>query len=268
MAKKDKLLSIGEVSKYTGAGIKALRYYERINLLKPAFVDPDSGYRYYSSGQTYLVSLIMFCVELDIPLKELTEFIDEHDAIDFKRFLAHGKSVACEKIKALENGLRFINIMERTIKLQEEYPFEQIYTRDLPEKYFRVIPYEQSFVNVDQYEIAKLWGDGPYDEYDDYEWLEYGLLCEHSPSGTKRYVFIEVPKGKESPECKIIPGGKFYCRQSDVCQIEQATNIFSDYLPDKSSYTAIEVEVFSGKVDANKPINELRVLDFLFHTPK
>jgi DNA-binding transcriptional MerR regulator len=260
MSKNDKLLSIGEVSKYTGAGIKALRYYERINLLKPAFVDPYSGYRYYSFGQTYLVSLIMFCVELDIPLKELTKFIDEHGTIDFKAFLSHGKKVADEKTKVLKRGLRFINVMERAIALQEEHSFEQTYTRDLPEKYYHLIPFEKTFVDVDQFEITKLWSDVPYDEYEDYEWLEYGLLCQHSPSGTERYVFIERPKGKENPECKIIPGGKFYCRQSSISQIEQAVNIFSDYLADKSSYTAIEVEVFSGKVDANKPINELRVM--------
>jgi len=260
MSKKDKLLSIGEVSKYTGAGIKALRYYERINLLKPVFVDPNTGYRYYTFGQTSLVSLIMFCVELDIPLKELTEFIDECDTIDFKAFLAHGKSAADEKIKILKRGVRLINVMEHAIALQEEHPLKQIYIREFPEKYFQLIPYEKTFDDVDQYEMTKLWDDTSYDDYDDdYEWIEYGLLCEYSPSGAKRYVFLEIPQGKENPECKVIPGGKYYCRQSDVSQIEKAGDIFSDYLADKSSYTAIEVEVFSGKVDANKSINELRV---------
>jgi len=260
MTEKDKLLSIGEISKYTGAGIKALRYYERINLLKPVFVDPYSGYRYYSFAQTYLVYLIMFCVELDIPLKELTDFIGKNDIIDLKSFLAHGKNVANEKIKALKRGTRFINTMLHAITLQEEHPMKQIYTRELPDKFYYLLPYEQKFNNVEQYEIMKLWENMQFDEYDEYEWLEYGLLCEHSQSGTKRYVFIEMPKGKENPECKIIPGGMYHCRQSDVSQIEQATAIFSDYLTEKQSYTALEVEVFSGKVDANKPINELRVI--------
>ena len=35
MNEKEKLLSIGEISKMTGAGIKALRHYEKINILKP-----------------------------------------------------------------------------------------------------------------------------------------------------------------------------------------------------------------------------------------
>jgi len=262
MSGKDKLLSIGEISKYTGAGIKALRYYERINLLNPIFVDPDSGYRYYSFAQTYLVHLIMFCVELDIPLKELTNFIGENDIIELKAFLSHGKNAADEKMKALERGMRFINLLEHAIALQEEHPMEQTYTRELPEKYYHLQPYERTFDNVEQYEIMKLWENMSVDEYDDYEWLEYGLLCEHSQSGIKRYVFIEMPKGTENPECITIPGGMYHCRQSDGSQIENAAAIFSDYLSAKNSFIAIEVEVFSGKIDANKPINELRVRDF------
>jgi DNA-binding transcriptional MerR regulator len=260
MSRKSNLLSIGEISKYTGAGIKALRYYERINILKPAYIDPDSGYRYYSFGQTYLVSLIMFCIELDIPLKELTEYIDGQEIINFQEFLAHGRKVADKKMKALKKGLRFIDFMQRKIALQEQYPFEQIYTRELPEKYFCVIPYEQTFENADQYEVSKLFSDIPYDEYEDYEWLEYGFLCEHLPSGIQRYVFIEVPHNKINPECKIIPGGQFYCRQSDVGQIEQTADIFKNHLAKGESFIAIETEVFSGKVDANKLINEVRVI--------
>ena len=60
MSGKDKLLSIGEMAKLTGVGIKALRYYEKINILKPAFVDANTGYRYYKFSQTYMIELIRF----------------------------------------------------------------------------------------------------------------------------------------------------------------------------------------------------------------
>ena len=40
------LISIGDLSKLTGVNIKSLRYYEKIGVLLPAYVDPDSRYRY------------------------------------------------------------------------------------------------------------------------------------------------------------------------------------------------------------------------------
>jgi len=36
--------------------------------------------------------------------------------------------------------------------------------------------------------------------------------------------------------------------------------IFKDYLESGNSFIAIETEVFSGKLNINKPINELRVI--------
>ena len=42
----DELLTIGEVAKLDGITAKALRYYDAHNILKPAAVDPATGYRY------------------------------------------------------------------------------------------------------------------------------------------------------------------------------------------------------------------------------
>ena len=45
------MFRIGEFSKLSKTTIKALRYYDRVGLLKPAFVDPATAYRYYSQEQ-------------------------------------------------------------------------------------------------------------------------------------------------------------------------------------------------------------------------
>jgi DNA-binding transcriptional MerR regulator len=39
------LLSIGEFARLSRLSAKALRRYDQLGLLKPAWVDPDSGYR-------------------------------------------------------------------------------------------------------------------------------------------------------------------------------------------------------------------------------
>ena len=47
----DGYMTIGEVAKVKQISIKALRYYEKIGILKPAYCDPDTGYRYYKNEQ-------------------------------------------------------------------------------------------------------------------------------------------------------------------------------------------------------------------------
>lgn len=42
-----KFYLIGEIAKITGLSNKTLRHYDENNILKPDYVDPNSGYRYY-----------------------------------------------------------------------------------------------------------------------------------------------------------------------------------------------------------------------------
>lgn len=52
------MLSIGEFSKTASITTNTLRYYDEIGLLKPAFVDEWSGYRYYEVSQLEDIMLI------------------------------------------------------------------------------------------------------------------------------------------------------------------------------------------------------------------
>ena len=45
------IISITEMAKLRNISTETLRHYDRIDLLKPVHVDPDTGYRYYSITQ-------------------------------------------------------------------------------------------------------------------------------------------------------------------------------------------------------------------------
>src|SRR5699024_2824457 len=48
----ENLFSIGEVSKYQNISKQTLIFYDKIGLFRPAYVDPDNGYRYRSEEHT------------------------------------------------------------------------------------------------------------------------------------------------------------------------------------------------------------------------
>ena len=79
MTGKNRLFSIGKLSTLTGVHIQSLRYYEELGILKPAYVDPQSGYRYYNFQHMRIVEAIQYCVELDIPLRQFRDFLLEED---------------------------------------------------------------------------------------------------------------------------------------------------------------------------------------------
>lgn len=61
-------ISIGEAARRAGLSAKALRHYDRIGLLRPATVDPATGYRYYTAGQVEQARLISVLRSVDVPL--------------------------------------------------------------------------------------------------------------------------------------------------------------------------------------------------------
>lgn len=263
MSRKNNLLSIGDIAKFTGAGIRALHYYERIKILEPSYIDPDTAYRYYSFDQIYFIEVIMLCLELAIPLKELSRFILRDKTIDYAALLAYGRGIAESKIRSLNKGLEFIIEAEKNLEIMENYQKNpRVYTRKVPEKHFHAVPYEQSFDDANPQEIDKAFislFSAEYSEGKSAELLEYGFLCEHSQSGTKRHIFVELPKHKLSRGNAIIPGGIYHCVQSRESQIERVGEIFCEHLKGSNSFWAIEIGLIADKCDLSKPMRELRV---------
>lgn len=269
MARKNNFLSIGEVAKYTGASIDSLRYYERIKLLEPAHIDTDSSYRYYSFDQIYLIEVISLCIELDIPLKELTQYIAEDETVDYSGLLAYGKEIAEKKLNTLQKGLKFIGDIEKKIALTEKYPQDgKIYTREIPQKYFCVTPCKEIFKNAEPFEIIKTSLDLYYyeDNYDEWlysELLEYGFLCKHTSPKIEYYMFAELPKNiamTVKERIMIIPAGTYLCTQNEEGQIGQTIDIFKEQLNGENSFLAIETNIFTSRYKINAPTNELRII--------
>ena len=65
------LLTIGAFAKASRLSPKALRLYDELELLRPARVDPDTGYRYYAVAQLQQARLVAWLRRLGMPLAEI-----------------------------------------------------------------------------------------------------------------------------------------------------------------------------------------------------
>ncbi|MFE2586833.1 MerR family transcriptional regulator, partial [Streptomyces sp. NPDC059378] len=62
------LLTIGAFAKASRLSPKALRLYDELELLRPAQVDPVTGYRYYAQAQLEQARLVAWLRRLGMPL--------------------------------------------------------------------------------------------------------------------------------------------------------------------------------------------------------
>ena len=94
----DNFFSIGELSRYQNISKQTLIYYDRIGLFRPAYVDPDNGYRYYSAGQIDYLNTILIMKKMGFSLREIREHM-QHYTIDSCRAGSppcwSGRSASC-----------------------------------------------------------------------------------------------------------------------------------------------------------------------------
>jgi DNA-binding transcriptional MerR regulator len=69
------LLTIGEFARRSRLSMRALRLYDRIALLRPAEVVPETGHRRYAGRQLYAARLIALLRRLDMPLTQIAEIV-------------------------------------------------------------------------------------------------------------------------------------------------------------------------------------------------
>lgn len=71
------MFKIGDFSKFSGVSVRMLRHYDQLGLLKPARVDPNSGYRYYSADQLPRLNRILALKDLGFPLEQVLRLIEQ-----------------------------------------------------------------------------------------------------------------------------------------------------------------------------------------------
>ena len=57
---RNNLLPIGKMAELNHVSISTLRLYDKLNLLKPQFVDEETGYRYYDIHQNARMDMIAY----------------------------------------------------------------------------------------------------------------------------------------------------------------------------------------------------------------
>lgn len=106
----EELFSIGEFSKLCSISIQALRYYDKIGLLKPKFTDVENGYRFYGTEQIVVIKIIQKMVTLGLSLNEIGVFLQRNNMVEIKSILE-------EKIQEIEEKISELLYAEKSLKL-------------------------------------------------------------------------------------------------------------------------------------------------------
>lgn len=96
-------LSIGEMAKLRGVTVDTLRHYDKIGLLKPFHIDPETGYRYYSISQYEVLGTIKELRSIGFSLEEIKQFLTDRNVKKSVQSLQKSMANIQEEIKKLQD---------------------------------------------------------------------------------------------------------------------------------------------------------------------
>lgn len=103
------MYQIGLFSKMNQVTVKTLHHYDDIGLLKPAQVDEETGYRYYTTDQTYVLHQINALKQMNFSLEEIGQMISgapkEQFLLKKREALLQEIKEKTEKLAQVEYGL-------------------------------------------------------------------------------------------------------------------------------------------------------------------
>lgn len=204
------MLKIGDFSKLSHLTIKALRFYEKEGLLKPALVDEWNNYRFYETSQLETAAKIKSYRQLGLSIEEIKAVFA---GTDVKEILQEKIASLTKEKHLIESRLSIIrSIMEdKEMKYQvteKVIPERIVYTAETVLKSYSDIMQWIPSVGKDCLELnpGMKCSEPPYEfcEYLDGEYKETDIRIRHNEAVTAFGKENDHIRFKILPEAKVL----------------------------------------------------------------
>jgi DNA-binding transcriptional MerR regulator/effector-binding domain-containing protein len=113
------MFSIGEFARHGRVSVRMLRHYDAVGLLRPAFVDAASGYRFYKAGQLAQLNRIIALKDLGFSLQQVQVVLDERvSAAELRGMLRLRRAEIHAQIET--ESARLARVEARLLTIEEE----------------------------------------------------------------------------------------------------------------------------------------------------
>ena len=214
---KENLLSITELAKLRQVTSETLRYYDRIGLITPDYVDPQPRYRYYSIRQYEKLGTIKELRQLGMSIHDITDYFSGRNLRKSHQLLLHQLELLEEEIRKQQ---LLSEILRRKLHFLSEItpppPVDKVFCRAFPQRYMITFgepaggsrEHAFAFTRLERYldEVAPILASDRIGVYADWHLLEPS--DDYIPAVPM--IFVERD-AIESEHKRTIPPGDYLC---------------------------------------------------------
>jgi DNA-binding transcriptional MerR regulator len=213
--KKKDLLTVSQFSQIKNMTAETLRYYDRIGLFEPDYIDPATQYRYYSILRYEEVGTIKQLRQLGMSVEQIQEYFNNKNInksytmlnelySDFKkrvRELNIMKKELCNKLKFMEEIMNHNLVGEAYV---QEYPKRFVIHKDKPQQ--SLVEFGKDMIELENSlnEIAPILGNEREGGIIPWE----TAITEQVNSPCIPFIFTKKLNRKMG---HVMPAGKYIC---------------------------------------------------------
>lgn len=126
------MLSIGEFARLGSVSVRTLRHYDEIGLMRPAQVDPQTGYRGYSAAQLGQLHRIVALKELGLSLTQTRQLTAGISLAELRGMLLLRRAQLEQQLQESQKQLSGVEARLRYIESEGSMPADDITAKDIP----------------------------------------------------------------------------------------------------------------------------------------
>ncbi|MYS84525.1 MerR family transcriptional regulator [Embleya scabrispora] len=127
------MFTIGDFARHGRVSVRMLRHYDAMGLLRPARVDPDSGYRFYEAGQLARLNRVIALKDLGFTLHQVRSILDERVSVEELRgMLRLRRTELAATVAADALRLAQVEARLRTIEAEGRMSADDIVVKRIP----------------------------------------------------------------------------------------------------------------------------------------
>ena len=260
-----RLFSIGEISKHKRITKKALRFYEKIGLIKAAFINPSNRYRFYSIEQFILLDIIKAARAMDISPLVLRNVMNRKDMAELVDLLRTQNEKTAQKVEEMKRIIRRMDAVQNAIRHAVSIISQKnTYRRQIPKRHIITLEIGRLTSDADAIiEFSKF--DRIIEENRLINAYETGMMFT---SGGKSGMYpsrifnaVETQKLSNTSIVSSIPAGNFVCVCYDKKNARKQNMKISRYLHRHGIHpkSILLVELLNDVFSADNHYFELQV---------
>lgn len=209
--------TIGETAKLFNISVQTLRFYDKMGLIQPKFVNPKTGYRYYAPDQFHYIDRVHYLKELGLSLKDIKDIIQSGKVEDLQFFLQ--KNLADRKAE-LANLQEMIGDLQWYINyfayMDNQSKGDKLYITHLEERYMLSAPCSpnEPFGNIEIH-LTQLRSRPEFQNLRVRR--HYSFLINFEDMMKQRFaplsasIYLKEKPAMPSPYITTLPAGEYLC---------------------------------------------------------